>query len=238
MELDYFGALGVETPEESGAVADAATEDEGAAVEAEDPEISAAEGEEEGEKREEAAPEREREKEDGGEKSEDGEPRNEDKVQTKEERARNAAARRKAELEAAVQKAVQEAERERAEAKIQEELREIHALDPSVSTVEDLLKMESAKEFYAYVQKGNNFIDSFYLANRDKLSSRAQEAAKQQALTSALSKEHLAAHGRQRGQGSVPVPEEEMAYYRQFMPGATEADIRQHYNRYVQSRNR
>ena len=225
MELDYFGALGVETPEEGGAAADTAEEVEGAAAEAEDTKISAADGEEEGEK-----------PEDGGEKSDDGEPGNEENVQTKEERARNAAARRKAELEAAVKKAVQESERERAEAKIQEELREIHALDPSVSTVEDLLKMESAKEFYAYVQKGNNFIDSFYLANRDKLNSRAQEAAKQQALTSARSKEHLAAHGRQRGQGTVPVPEEEMAYYRQFMPGATEADIRQHYNRYVQSK--
>ena len=127
----------------------------------------------------------------------------------------------------------EETERLKAETKIQEELRQIHALDPSISTVEDILKMDTSKEFYAYVQKGNSFIDSFYLANRDKLSSKAQEAAKQKALTSAQSKDHLAPHAKQRGQGSVPVPPDEMANFRVFMPNATDAEIQTYYNKYV-----
>lgn len=127
----------------------------------------------------------------------------------------------------------EETERLKAEAKIQDELKQIRALDPSISTVEDILKMDTAKEFYAYVQKGNSFIDSFYLANRDKLSSKAQEAAKQKALTSAQSKEHLAPHAKQRGQGSIPVPPDEMANFRVFMPNATDAEIQAYYNKYV-----
>lgn len=129
----------------------------------------------------------------------------------------------------------EETERLKAETKIQEELRQIHALDPSVSTVEDILKMDTSKEFYAYVQKGNSFIDAFYLANREKLSNKSQEIAKQKALTSAQSKDHLAPHTKQRGQGSVPVPPDEMANFRVFMPNATDAEIQAYYNKYVKN---
>jgi hypothetical protein len=129
----------------------------------------------------------------------------------------------------------EETERLKAEAKIQDELKQIHALDPSVSTVEDILKMDTSKEFYAYVQKGNSFIDAFYLANREKLSNKSQEIAKQKALTSARSKDHLAPHTKQRGQGSVPVPPDEMANFRVFMPNATDAEIQAYYNKYVKN---
>lgn len=118
-----------------------------------------------------------------------------------------------------------------AKARVDAEIAEIHKLDPTINEVKDLLKMPTAKEFYALVKKGNSFLDAFRLANYDRLTTAAAEAAKQQAMNNARSKDHLKGMGPQRGQGSSPVPPDEMAMFRLLNPGATDAEIQAYYNK-------
>ena len=118
-----------------------------------------------------------------------------------------------------------------AKARVDAEIAEIHKLDPTISEVKDLLKMPTAKEFYALVKKGNSFLDAFRLANYDRLTTAAAEAAKQQAMNNARSKDHLTGTSPQRGQGSSPVPPDEMAMFRLINPGATDAEIQAYYNK-------
>lgn len=118
-----------------------------------------------------------------------------------------------------------------AQAKVDAELKEIQKLDPSIREVRDLVSMPTAKEFYELVKKGNSFLDAFRLANYDRLTAQAAEAARQQAQNLARSKEHLI-HTQVKGAGAATVPAEELAMFRQFNPGATEAEIQAYYNKY------
>lgn len=127
--------------------------------------------------------------------------------------------------------AKRKADMEAAKVKVDAELQEIRKMDPSIQTVQDLLKMPKAKEFYEYVKKGNSFLDAYYLANREELEAKRTEAARQQAQNLTRSKDHLSATG-VRGDGSASVPADELALFREFNPGATEAEIQAYYNKY------
>lgn len=118
-----------------------------------------------------------------------------------------------------------------AQARVDAELKEIQKLDPSIREIRDLVSMPTAKEFYDLVKKGNSFLDAFRLANYDRLTAQAAEAAKQQAQNLARSKEHLTST-QAKGAGAATVPAEELAMFRQFNPGATEAEIQAYYNKY------
>lgn len=118
-----------------------------------------------------------------------------------------------------------------AKAKIDAELLEIQKLDPSIKDTHDLLTMPNAKEFYEYVKIGNSFIDAFYLANRERLAARTAEAAKQQTMNAARSKDHLNATGTARGAGASTVPAEEMEMFKLLNPNATDAEIQAYYNK-------
>lgn len=117
---------------------------------------------------------------------------------------------------------------------VDRELAEIHRLDPSVETLEDILGMETRDAFVAAVRHGNSFLDAFRLANFDRLlDSRRQEAAQRAAQAErnrTRSKEHMRPTGT-RGEGSLAVPAETLALYRQLMPKATDAEIAAHYNK-------
>ena len=120
---------------------------------------------------------------------------------------------------------------EAAQVRVDQEIAEIHKLDPSINTVKDLLTMPKAKEFYALVKKGNSFLDAFRLANFETLTAKRADAARQQAMNNARSKDHLTATGGQRGAGAAQVPPDEMAMFRLLNPGATDAEIQAYYNK-------
>ena len=127
--------------------------------------------------------------------------------------------------------AKRESDEAAAKAKIDAELQEIHKLDPSINETADLLKMPNAKEFYEYVRKGNSFIDAYYLANRERLAAATAEAAKQQTMNAARSKDHLQPTGATRGTGASSVPADEMEMFKLLNPNATEAEIQAYYNK-------
>jgi len=144
----------------------------------------------------------------------------------------NPAVKQAQELIRKQEEAARAAEETAAKARVDAELLEIQKLDPTVRSLEDLLHMPTAKEFYALVQKGNSFLDAFRLANYDRLTAAAAEAAKQQAQNLTRSKEHLTPTGGARGGGAVSVPADELRLFREMNPGASEAEIQAYYNKY------
>lgn len=129
------------------------------------------------------------------------------------------------------QQELQQAQAE-ARARIETEIAEIGKLDPAIKSTGDLLKMPKAKEFYAYVQKGYSFIDSYRLTHFEEITQRNAEAARQQAQAAARGKEHLTVVGNSRNTGAASVPHDQMQLYRMLNPGASEADIQKHFNNY------
>lgn len=133
---------------------------------------------------------------------------------------------------AAAEAAAEQARQQQARLKVDEELKEIGALDPSIKELKDIAKLETYPKFYELVKKGNSLVDAFKLANYDALTSSTAAASRQAAINAAQSKRHLSQTA-QRGAGAVTVPSEVKEAYRAFNPGATEAEIQQHYNKYL-----
>ena len=166
----------------------------------------------------------------------------------REENARYAAARRKAEAER--DKAVLKARQESAEElkktveelrqeesrrvfreKMEGEIAQIGKLDPKIKSVEDLTRMPNYEQFRAKVRAGNNFLDAYKLVNMDRLMAQAADLARRQNANNQAGKEHLSAtaiHGR----GAVSVPKEVAQAYRKLIPGITSEEIQKHYSKF------
>lgn len=142
--------------------------------------------------------------------------------------------KRAKEAQEAAETAARQAREQQAKLKVEEQLKEISALDPSIQELKDLAKMETYPKFYELVKRGNTLTDAFKLANYEALTGRAAAASRQAAINSAQGKQHLSPTA-QRGAGAVSVPEDVKAEYLAFNPDATDAEIQQHYNRYVKN---
>lgn len=137
----------------------------------------------------------------------------------------------------AAEREKQQAEQERQQAQINAELARINKLDPTINGVDDLLRMDTAQEFYRLVKAGNSFYDAYRLANWDKLVKKQTEAAQRQAQTQAASKNHLRSTA-SRGSAPAEVPKEELEMFKLLNPNATRAEINEYYNKYLQSDRR
>ena len=132
--------------------------------------------------------------------------------------------------DAAAKQAQQTAE---AKAKIDAEIAQIHKLDASISSLEDLTKASYWPQLYAMTKKGYSIQDAHYLLNHERLEQAKLEAARQQGMNAARSKDHLTPTGTPRGGGAISVPAADMAMFRQFNPNATDAEIQAYYNKYT-----
>lgn len=119
-----------------------------------------------------------------------------------------------------------------ARAKIDGEIAEIHKLDESIGSLEDLMNAPYWQELYAMTKRGYSIRDAHFLLNHERLEQAKLEAARQQGLNNARGKDHMTPTASPRGGGSVSVPAEDLAIFRQFNPGATDAEIQAYYNKY------
>lgn len=140
---------------------------------------------------------------------------------------REAQQARQAQLEAQKQE-----QQQKFQEKVQAEIAEIQKMNPAIGSVEDLLNLPNAKEFYAAVQRVGNLADAYKLVHFNQLVNQQAEQVRQQAQVNARGKEHLTPT-QSRGEGSVSVPADVMANYRRIMPNATEAQILAHYQKYA-----
>lgn len=123
-----------------------------------------------------------------------------------------------------------------AQARIEQEIREIHAINPKINSAQDILDMDTGAAFYAYVQKGLSFKDAYFLANREQMRTDTQQAARRQAQLNQRGKEHLVPAGSARGSGALSVPPEELQLFRELNRDASDAEIETFYNKYKQGR--
>lgn len=134
--------------------------------------------------------------------------------------------------QAAAEEAAKQAREQQARLKVDEQLKEISALDPSIKELKDIAKMETYPKFYELVKKGNSLTDAFKLANFETLNRSTAAASRQAAINAAQGKSHLAQTA-SRGTGAASVPADVKEAYRAFNPNATDAEIQQHYNKYL-----
>ncbi len=134
-------------------------------------------------------------------------------------------------IDSARQQQTQQQEAE-ARARIDAEIAEIHELDASISSLEDLLNAPYGQQLYAMTQRGYSLKDAHFLLNHERLEQAKLEAARQQGRMSARGKDHLTAGSAGVGDGAVPVPAEEMAAFRALNPHATTSQIQSFYNQF------
>lgn len=129
---------------------------------------------------------------------------------------------------------LQRVRQDNAKARMDEQLKQIQALDPSIQSINDLAKADNYQEILDRVKGGYSILDAFKLANFDKLQQRTVMAAKQAAVNAAQGKAHLQ-QTQGRGAGAASVPENVKAEYRMMMPGITDDEIQKHWNNYQNS---
>lgn len=91
-----------------------------------------------------------------------------------------------------------------------------------------IIESDIGADFRAEVEKGATFLQAYGKATK-AASARAKGSAAS-AAAKAASKGHLSSTST-RGEGSLEVPSDEMAMFRELIPGATDAEIRDFYNR-------
>ncbi len=123
--------------------------------------------------------------------------------------------------------------RAQAQAQVEKEIAEIHKLDASVGSLEDLLAKPYGKELMQLVEEGESLTEAHYQLNRDRLEQAKNDALVQKAMNDARGKAHMRGTGGQIGGGGVTVPAEVARLYRQMMPGISEAEIQKAYNQYI-----
>lgn len=122
-----------------------------------------------------------------------------------------------------------------AEGQIARQLKVISGLDPSIKSLDDIAAMETAEAFNGYIKKGLTMEEAFRLANAPAIETRKLAAAKAAAINGVAGKGHLAPVQSGSGREPVEVPADARAAYLEMMPGASEAEIRAEYAKFLQS---
>lgn len=120
---------------------------------------------------------------------------------------------------------------ERGQQLLTEGIREISKFDSDIKSFDDLYKSEHFAQVNEMVNRGYSLPDAYRLANMDKLMQRKQAAAKQQVINQATGKQHMRATGQNGAGADLQVPADVLSIYREMMPGMTDAQIREHYNK-------
>lgn len=130
----------------------------------------------------------------------------------------------------AAKAAAAQAQEAQAKLRIDEQLREIRELDPTVKELGDLTKMENYSEFYERVKRGMTLTEAYKLTNYERLTQKTAAASRQAAINNMNSKAHMTSTSA-RGTGAISVPADVKEMYLAFNPDATDAEIQAHYNK-------
>lgn len=120
---------------------------------------------------------------------------------------------------------------ERGQQLLNDSIREISKFDNDIKNFDDLYKSEHFAEINDMVNRGYSLPDAYRLANMDKLMQKKQAAAKQQVINQAIGKQHMRSTGQNGAGTDLQVPADVLSIYREMMPGMTDAQIREHYNK-------
>lgn len=127
------------------------------------------------------------------------------------------------------------AEQQKAESqrRIDDDVKAISKIDPSVKTLDDILKMDNSQEVVDLVTNNNlSLVQAYKLVNSDRLSAMASAATKQAAINSAKSTTHLeTTRGVKKDTASYePIPEAVLGHWKDAYPGLSIQELTKKYN--------
>jgi len=114
---------------------------------------------------------------------------------------------------------------------IGEDLARITAIDPSVTSLEDLMALPGADAMKQYMAMGLDLYEAWFLTEKENILARAVEAE----LARRGSKAHLRA-SESRGTGGEGVPPEQLELFRRLYPGEPEDEYIRYYRKYRKSK--
>lgn len=111
------------------------------------------------------------------------------------------------------------------ERQMNEAIKEISRLDPSITDVAALANHPNAPAFNEYVNRGYSLVDAFRLANFDTLTGKKAAAAKQQAMNNVNGKRHLNTTTGNAGGDDIVIDPQEMQMMKHAFPNLTHAQL-------------
>lgn len=134
------------------------------------------------------------------------------------------------------EQAMIEQDKQRYRQAVDTELAEIRKLNPKINGLQDILAMETGKQWAAYVKNNKmSYLDAYKLANHDSLMQQAQQTAANGARAASAGKDHLT-KTKPRGTGTVAVPADVRESYRALMPNMTDEEIQREYTRFLKNK--
>lgn len=128
-------------------------------------------------------------------------------------------------------------QRAQTERVIEDQIKEITRLDPSIKSFQDLSSMQNFAEFDRLVRDGYDLVSAYKVANYSIASSNAANAAKQAAINNAKGTSHMRTTQGLTGDGTTgaDIPSNQLARWRECFPDATDAELKAKYNRAIKA---
>ena len=120
------------------------------------------------------------------------------------------------------------------EMELENQILQISSFDPSVKSLDDIVKMPTFPVFDAYVRQGLSITDAYRLANFDSLAQRDAAANRQAAINSVRGKSHLAPIGGVAGEAGkqlVDIPQNERYLWEEAYPELSYKELKEKYNK-------
>lgn len=121
---------------------------------------------------------------------------------------------------------------EEGERKMNEAIKEISRLDPSITDVAALANHPNVAAFNARVNRGYSLVDAFVSANVDQITGKKAAAAKQQAMNNVNGKRHLNTTTGNAGGDDIVIDPQEMQMMKHAFPNLTHAQLVEKFKKY------
>ena len=128
---------------------------------------------------------------------------------------------------------IQQSRMQEAGRKLDEDMKALSKIDPSIKSFDDLGKHESFHTVLQLVKNnGLSLSDAFILANHQRLSTNKADAAKQAAINAAKSQSHMETTkgSNTSPSNTVPIPDSVLSKWREVYPDLSLDELTQKYN--------
>lgn len=124
-------------------------------------------------------------------------------------------------------------QKEREEQEIlKDSIKQIHEIDPDISTLDDLISLENYDELYSRVEKGYSLVEAYKIVAFDKLKTNEASKLANTVVNNIENKGHL-----KTTKGSaineIIVPRDVYDMYKKNIPNLSDSDIRKKYAEYL-----
>lgn len=131
------------------------------------------------------------------------------------------------------QEIMAQTQRQEADRQLASDLAEIAKIDPNIKSLADLAATENFQAILQMVNENHlSVLDAYKIANFDSITNKRADAAKQAAINSAKSKDHLETTNTvsAKDKQNVSIPADQIGRWRESYPGLTDAELTAKYN--------